>query len=144
VGWERTRVDRSIARANINQFRDRLRSETDAALRAQLLRCLVEEEDTLAADLALLNDLAREILKYQQWIERQRLRIQDLERDGHDSTAAIALLNCVTETLIVHQEYRQRIATRIEQNGDAVVCYATSAENEWLEDEIVLRGPPKM
>jgi hypothetical protein len=110
-------VDRFIARANINQFRDRLRDETDAALRAQLLRLLVEEEDKLAADLVLLNDLAREILKYQQWIERQRLRIQDLERDGHDATAATALLNRVTETLIVHQEYRQRVATRIERNG---------------------------
>jgi hypothetical protein len=108
-------VDHFIARANINQFRDRLRSETDAALRAQLLKLLVEEEDKLAADLALLNDLAREILKYQQWIERQRLRIQDSDRDGHDATAAIALLNRVTETLIVHQEYRQRVATRIEQ-----------------------------
>lgn len=109
-------MDRFVTRANINRFRDRLRSETDAALRSSLQKLLVEEEDKLAADLALLADLAREILKCQQWIERQRLRIEDLERDGHDATAAIALLNSVTESLIIHQEYRQRIATRLEQS----------------------------
>jgi hypothetical protein len=75
---------------------------------------LVEEEDKLAKDLGLLTDLTREIEKCQQWIERQRLRIEDLERDGHDTTAAVALLNRVTETLIIHQEYRQRV-TRLEQ-----------------------------
>jgi hypothetical protein len=109
-------VDHFVARANINHFRDRLRSETDAALRSMLQKLLVEEEDKLAADLELLADLAREIAKCQQWIERQRLRIEDLERDGHDATAAFALLNGVKETLIIHQAYRQRVATRLEQD----------------------------
>ena len=115
VIWENC-VDRFVARSNINHFRDRLRSETDAALRSHLQKLLVEEEDKLAADLALLADLAREIVKCQQWIERQRLRIEDLERDGHDATAAIALLNGVTETLMIHQEYRRRVVARLEQN----------------------------
>src|SRR5215470_14283989 len=108
-------MDRFVTRANINHFRDQLRSETDAALRSQLQKHLVEEEDKLAEDLALLADLAREIAKYQQWIEKQRLRIEGLERNGHDARAAIALLSGVTETLTIHQEYHQRIALRLEQ-----------------------------
>jgi hypothetical protein len=46
------------------------------------------------------------------------LRIEELERDGYDPTAAIALLNGVTETLIIHQEYLQRVATRLEQGDE--------------------------
>jgi hypothetical protein len=86
-------MDRFIALANISHFRDRLRSEADPATRSTLQKLLVEEEDKLAKDLGLLDDLAREIAKCQQWIEKQQLRIADLERDGHDATVAIALLN---------------------------------------------------
>jgi len=108
--------NRFVARANINQFREQLRYETDAASRSALQKLLVEEEDKLAKDLGLLADLAREIAKYQQWIEKQRLRIEDLERNGHDARAAVALLSGVTETLTIHQEYHQRVAVRLEQN----------------------------
>jgi hypothetical protein len=109
-------MDHFIARENVNHFRDRLRSEADPTARSTLQKLLVEEEDKLAKDLSLLDDLAREIAKCRQWIEKQRLRIEGLERDGHDLTAVIALLNGVTETLMIHQEYRQRVATRLEQN----------------------------
>jgi hypothetical protein len=91
-------------------------SEADPTVRSTLQRLLVEEEDKLAKDLGLLDDLAREIVKCRQWIERQQLRIEDLERDGRDVTTARALLNGVTQTLILHQEFRQRIATRLEQS----------------------------
>jgi len=127
-------MDRFVTRVNINHFRDQLRSETDAALRSQLQKLLVEEEDKLAADLALLADLAREIAKYQQWIEKQRLRIEDLERDGHDATAAIALLNRVTETLIIHQEYRQRVATRLAP--DDPLSYRETRGNELSQSPV--------
>jgi hypothetical protein len=109
-------VDRFIARENINHFRGRLMSEADPTVRSTLQKLLVEEEDKLAKDLGLLDDLAREIVKCRQWIERQQLRIEDLERDGRDVTTARALLNGVTQTLILHQEFRQRIATRLEQS----------------------------
>jgi len=109
-------MDRFVAQANINNFRDRLRNETDAVLRSQLQKSLVDEEDNLAADFGLLADLAREIVKCQQWIERQQLRIEDLERDGHDATAAIALLNRVTETLAIYQNYHRRVEARLERN----------------------------
>ena len=104
-----------VAQANINHFRDRLRSETDAASRSALQKLLVQEEDKLSADFALLDDLAREIVKCQQWIERQRVLVGTLERDRRDPTTARALLNGLTESLIIHQDYRQRVATRLEQ-----------------------------
>jgi hypothetical protein len=113
-------MDRFVAQENINRFRDRLRSETNAALRSLLQKMLVDEEDKLAADSELVADLAREIVKCQQWIEGQRLRIEGLERDGHDAAPAMALLNGVRETLTIHQEYRQRVATRLERNRDRV------------------------
>jgi hypothetical protein len=109
-------MDRFVARANISHFRDRLRSETDVALRSLLQRLLVEEEDKLAADLELLADLAQEIAKCRQWIEKQHGRVAVLERDGRDATASRAMLDSVTETLIIHQEYRQRVATRLERD----------------------------
>jgi len=107
---------RSVTRANINHFRDRLRSETDAASRSILQNLLVQEEDKLAADFALLDDLSREIVKCHQWIERQRGLVGTLERDGRDATIARALLIGLTESLIVHRDYRQRVATRLERN----------------------------
>jgi hypothetical protein len=110
-------MDRFVALANINNFRDRLRSETDATVRSLLHKLLVKEEDKLAADLALLDDLTREIGKCQEWIRNQQARIATSERDGRDVTASRALLKAVTETLIIHQEYHQRVATRIEQNS---------------------------
>jgi hypothetical protein len=93
-----------------------IRSETDAALRSLLQKLLVEEEDKLAADLELLADLAREIAKCRQWIEKQRALVEDLERKGRDVTISRALLNGVVETLNIHQQYHQRIATRLERN----------------------------
>jgi hypothetical protein len=110
-------MDRFIARANIDNFRDRLRSETDQTVRSLLHKLLVKEEDKLAADLELLDDLRREIAKCQEWIWNQQARIATSERDGRDVTASRALLNGVTETLIIHQEYHQRVATRLKQNS---------------------------
>jgi hypothetical protein len=110
-------MDRFVARENINHFRDRLRSEADPTVRSTLQKLLVEEENKLAKDAGLLADLAREIVKCQKWIEKQQALVEDFERDGRDVTTARALLSAVTETLIIHQEYRQRVATRLEQNS---------------------------
>ena len=107
-------MDRFVVRENISHFRDRLMSEADPTNRWTLQKLLVREEDKLAKDLRLLADLAREIEKCEQWIEMQRLRIENLDRNGHDGTAAIALLNGVTETQIIHQEYRRRAEARLE------------------------------
>jgi hypothetical protein len=109
-------MDRFIALENIKHFRDRLRSEPDPAARSMLQRLLVEEEDKLAADLELLADVAQEIVRCQEHIDRQRVLVKTLERDGLDGATARALLNGLIETLAVHRDYRQRIATRVEQN----------------------------
>jgi hypothetical protein len=74
-------------------------SEANPIKRSTLQKLLVAAEDKLAKDLGLLNDLAREIAKCQEWIASQRLLVENLERDGHDVTTARALLNGVTETL---------------------------------------------
>jgi hypothetical protein len=84
-------------------------------IRLTLQKLLVEEEDKLAKDVGLLGDLAREIVKCQKWIEKQQALVEVFKRDGRDVTTARALLNAVTESLIIHQEYRQRVATRLEK-----------------------------
>jgi hypothetical protein len=105
-------MDRFVARANINNFRDRPRSETDATARSVPYKLLVKEEDKLAKDVGLLGDLAREIVKCQERTRNQQTRITTSERDGCDVTAR-ALLS-VPENLIIHQEYHQRVATHLE------------------------------
>jgi hypothetical protein len=109
-------MDRFIARANIDHFRERLMSETDSTIRSALQRLLVEEEDKLAKDLELLADLARATAKFQQRIEKQRVLVETLEGDGRDGAMARTLLNGLTESLILHQAYHQRVATRVEQS----------------------------
>jgi hypothetical protein len=109
-------MDHFVARENIRHFRNRLRSETDRLSRSVLQRLLVEEENKLAADVELLKDLAQEIAKGQQRIDRQRALITTLEGNGDDVTTARALLDGLTESLILYQDYRQRLASRLEQN----------------------------
>jgi hypothetical protein len=131
-------MDRFVARANINNFRDRLRSETDATARSVLHKLLVKEEDKLAADLELLDDLRREIAKCQEWIRNQQERIATSERDGRDVTASRVLLHCVTETLIIHQEYHQRVATRLALGAAAAErfgCQRHAQVAQFLENE---------
>jgi hypothetical protein len=66
---------------------------------------LVKEEDKLAADLRIgAIDLRREIAKCLEQIRNQQAWIATPERDGRDGTASIALLNGLTEALIIHQE----------------------------------------
>jgi uncharacterized protein with von Willebrand factor type A (vWA) domain len=57
-------MDRFIALENINHFRERLMSEINTTLRSTLQRLLLQEEDKLAKDLGLLDDLAREIVHH--------------------------------------------------------------------------------
>jgi len=54
-------VDRFRILENVRDFRDQLCSETDAAHRARLQKQLVDEEDRLGANAALVDDLDREI-----------------------------------------------------------------------------------
>jgi hypothetical protein len=76
---------------------------------------LVEEEDKLAVDFALLEDVAQEITNCLRRIDRLRALVETLERCGRDVTTAKALLSAITESLVLHQDYRQRLATRLDQ-----------------------------
>jgi hypothetical protein len=77
-------MDRLIAAQNIKHFRDRLRCEPDQVTRATLQKLLVQEEDKLAADLALLEDLDQEITKCDAIIERQQALLVNIESNGGD------------------------------------------------------------
>jgi hypothetical protein len=109
-------MDRFIARANMDHFRDRLMSETDPTIRSTLQRLLVQEEDKLAADFELLTDVAGAIAKCRQRIKKQQVLVETLERDGRDGATARALLDGLTESLILHQEYHPRIEIRVQQS----------------------------
>jgi hypothetical protein len=109
-------MDYFVARENIRDLRTRLRSETDRLSGAVLQRLLVDEDNKLAADFELLADVAREITRCQELIENQRALVSTLDGDGRDVTRARALLDGLTEALIVHQDYHQRVATCLEQN----------------------------
>jgi hypothetical protein len=108
-------LDRFVAQDNINRFRDQLRLETDPTKRSILQKLLVEEEDKLAVDFALLEDVAQEITNCLRRIDRLRALVETLERCGRDVTTAKALLSAITESLVLHQDYRQRLATRLDQ-----------------------------
>jgi hypothetical protein len=73
------------------------------------------EEDKLAADVGLVDDLEREIAKCDAMIERQQALVAGIEANGGDGAPARILLEAVTEAKFLHQQYRQRVAIRIEE-----------------------------
>jgi hypothetical protein len=108
-------MDRFVARENIKHFRDRLRAEVDPAMRTTLQKLLVEEEDKLAADVGLVDDLEREISKCDAMIERQQALIAGIEANGGDGALARTLLEAVVEAKFIDQQFRQKVAIRIEE-----------------------------
>ena len=110
-------MDRFIARENIKHLRNRLWSESEAATRGSLQKLLVEEEDKLGASFELLADLERHIDDGHRRIERQRILVATLERDGHDGLpTAQTLLAVMLDTQLLHSNYRDQVLTRIERN----------------------------
>jgi hypothetical protein len=102
---------------NIRHFRDRLWLEVDSDARARLRKLLINEEDKLGADLALLADIDRHISEGNHRIDRQRSLITAMERHGDNRLAqARTLLDCMLETQLLHQAYRRRILIEVEQN----------------------------
>jgi hypothetical protein len=106
-----------IARENIRHFRDRLETETDPAARSLLHRLLIEEEDRFGRDSELLAEVEAEIARGKDRIKRQRDFVGAMVRDGRDSGTATALLNGLSETLLLHEQYRLRIVTVITERG---------------------------
>jgi hypothetical protein len=112
-------MDKFIAAQNIKHFRDRLRSEPDQVTRATLQKLLVQEEDKLAADLALLEDLDKEIAKCDAVIERQKALVVTLESKGSDGGTARALLDGLIQTKFLHFKYRNSVLGRMQRSSNA-------------------------
>ena len=103
-------MNRFIARENIKRFRERLRTETDKVVQSCLQKLLVLEEDKLGADLEVLIEIERHISDGRHRIERQRVIVADMERDGHNGLAqARCLLEGFEEAQLIHENYRKRI-----------------------------------
>ena len=109
-------MDRFIAQENIKHLRNRLWSESDAGMRASLQKLLVEEEDKFGACVEQLADIERHIDDGHRRIERQRLLVASMERDGH---AGLSLATSILETMIdtqgLHERYRVRVLAAVER-----------------------------
>ena len=112
--WEMYRV---FASQNIRHCRDRLWLEVDPEARARLQKLLIAEEDKLGNDVELLADLDRHISDGKRRIDRQRALVTAMERDGHNGLAhSRVLLACLTESQLLHKEYRPHVQIRIDHS----------------------------
>src|SRR5215469_8287571 len=97
-------MDRFAIRGNIHYFRDQLVTETDPAHRARLQKQLVEEEDRLGANAALLDDVEREIDRAIILVARQTALVIAMERDERSGVVlARKLLHCLTDNQRLHE-----------------------------------------
>ena len=108
---------RFIARENITHFRALLESEVDPSKRLTLRTLLLQEEDKFGADCESLNDVERHIADGKGRIERQRVLIADLERNGRNGVAqARVILEILMDSQTLLCAYRERILTKL-NNG---------------------------
>jgi hypothetical protein len=110
-------MDRFIARENIKHFNDRLQSEVNPATRTLVERLLVDEENKLGLDTALLAEVERAIENFDAIIETQKKLVGTLKRDGHDGVArAQALLDGLMQSQILHREYHHKMLRAFNHN----------------------------
>jgi hypothetical protein len=110
-------MDKFVARENIKHFRERLETETDPSMRARLHRLLVEEEDKLGHNLETLHAIETHIAKGKMRVDRQQAVVASMERDGHETTHALALLGAMCETLLIFENRRQAILIDLNQSS---------------------------
>ncbi len=111
-------MDRFVIRGNIHYLRDQLVSETDPALRARLTKQLIEEEDRLGANAALLDDVDREINRAIILVARQTALVISMERNGRSGAElARKLLGCLTDNQRLHERYREKLQIALGENG---------------------------
>jgi hypothetical protein len=110
-------MDKFVARENIRHFREKLWIENDPDMRVRLRTLLVAEEDKLAADIELLADIDRHIADGHARIVRQLALVAELQQNGHNGTGeAERLLDAMRDSQDLHNDYRRRVLTKIEQN----------------------------
>lgn len=108
-------MDKFVARENIKHFHDRLKTETDPAIRARLHRLLVEEEDKLGHNSEALHQIERHIDDAKRRVNRQQSMVASIERDGGDTVHALTLLEALSETLLLFENRRQAILTALDR-----------------------------
>ena len=109
-------MDKFVARENVRHFRDRLETETDADVRAFLRRLLVQEEDKLGHDTEALAEIEKHIGRAKEHVNRQQTLLATRQRDGHDTSKVLALLNAFSETLLAFENQRKKILIRLQQS----------------------------
>jgi hypothetical protein len=109
-------MDRFIARENVRHYRHMLLSEIEPEVRSRVHKLLVEEEDKLGKDLALLVDIERHIADGAQRIEAQQSRVCVMQADGHDVGRAQAFLDGMMESQRILIRYHQLVAKEIGRN----------------------------
>jgi|SRR5579871_4427023 len=108
-------MDKFVARENIQHFCDRLKTETDATVRVQLHRLMVEEEDKLGHNSEALQQIDGHIAVTKVHVERQQVLIASIERDGRNSDHVKGLLEAYSETLRAFENQRKKILARLQQ-----------------------------
>jgi hypothetical protein len=82
-----------------------------------LAQFLIEEEDKLGRNFETLDAIATHIANGKMRVERQQSLIASMERDGHDTTRARALLSVLSETLLtvqaLHEERKDRLRSQV-------------------------------
>jgi hypothetical protein len=109
-------MDKFVARENIRHFRDRLETETDPTARSLLHRLLVQEEDKLGHNYETLREIENHITRAKEHVARQQAFLASIERNGHDTSQALALLNAYSETLLAFQNLREKISIELQQS----------------------------
>ena len=110
-------MDKFVARENIRHFCDRLETETDPTARSLLHRLLVQEEDKLGHNSQTLREIENHIVRAKQNVNRQQALLASMERDGHDTTQMLVLLNAYSEILLAYQNQHQKISIKIQQSS---------------------------
>ncbi len=109
-------VTRSICRVTRVHFCDRLEAETDAAARSLLHRLLVQEEDKLGHNSEALGEIENHIARAKGHVNRQQALLASSQRDGHDTTQALVLLNAYGEILLAYENQREKILIKVQQS----------------------------
>jgi hypothetical protein len=106
-------MDKFVARENIRHFRDRLETETDPTNRTLLHELLIQEEDKLGHNSEALQQIDNLIACAKGHVARQ---LASIEGNGHDTTQALALLNAYSKTLMVCENQRKKILSKLHQS----------------------------
>jgi hypothetical protein len=77
---------------------------------------LVQEEDKLGHNSEALRDIENHIASAKGRVNNQQARLALIERDGHDTTQAIALLNPFSEAVLLFENQREKVLIRLESS----------------------------